>query len=167
MRDLIAAAQHAREARWGQYGAAWPEGHRACTKCDQVLPLTEFHKHAACKGGYNSVCKTCRKPKSTAAYRDWSTEYRLFHGCKSRALRKGLEFTLTVEDIKIPDKCPVFNTPFEKGTDYAASVDRIDSSKGYTPDNIQIISRRANLLKNDGKLEEFEKLVTFLRNCEI
>lgn len=155
------------EARWKDYGKDWPESHRDCKKCGQILPFSSFHRHDRCKGGYNTVCKECRKPLSASSYRNWSTEYRLLHSCKSRAREKGMEFALTVEDIKIPDKCPVFGTPFEKGTDYAASVDRIDSSKGYTPDNIQIISRRANLLKNDGKLAEFEQLVAFLKNCEI
>ena len=38
--------------------------------------------------------------------------------------------------------------------DNSPSLDRIDSSKGYTPDNVWVISRRANIIKHDATLEE-------------
>lgn len=91
----------------------------------------------------------------------------LLQTAKSRAKSKGLEFNIDLDDIKIPEVCPVFKTPFtleiKKGQNpRAPSLDRIDSSKGYVKGNVQIISWRANDLKSDGTPEEFKMLSEFL-----
>lgn len=91
----------------------------------------------------------------------------LLHNAKARARKKGFDFDLTINDFEIPSHCPVLNLPLEQtwgeGTkDNKPSLDRIDSSKGYTKDNVQVISWRANNLKSDGSLEEFIKLVEFM-----
>ena len=43
--------------------------------------------------------------------------------------------------------------------DNAASFDRIDCRRGYTVDNVRIISARANRLRNDSTLEELKMLI--------
>lgn len=93
----------------------------------------------------------------------------LYQNAKSRAKKAGLEFTIEKSDIIIPEKCPVFGVPLElvygEGTkNNKPSLDRIDSSKGYVKGNVQVISWRANNLKSDGTLEEFIKLVEFMKN---
>lgn len=40
-----------------------------------------------------------------------------------------------------------------------ATLDRIDSSKGYEVGNVQIISHRANMIKNDATLGELELII--------
>jgi len=40
------------------------------------------------------------------------------------------------------------------GTEYAPTLDRIDSQQGYIPGNIQYVSRRGNTLKNSATLTE-------------
>jgi len=94
----------------------------------------------------------------------------MYHRSKSRALAKGLEHTITVEDIHIPDKCPLLgialkdNTGQGKGNNPTSpSLDRLDSSKGYTPDNIWVISNRANEIKSNATLEELEQIARGLR----
>jgi hypothetical protein len=47
------------------------------------------------------------------------------------------------------------------------SVDRIDNNSGYTKDNIKVISFRANRLKSNGTLEEFEQIVKYLSSNSI
>ena len=85
---------------------------------------------------------------------------RMFLSAKKRAQRKGIEFTITKEDIIIPETCPVFGIPLEFGKlkhrMNSPSLDRIDNSKGYTPDNIWIISYRANSIKYDATVEEIK-----------
>lgn len=96
-------------------------------------------------------------------------EKQMFYSARIRAAQKGIEFSLKLEDIKIPAICPVFNVPFTplygNGVQpHSPSIDRIDNSKGYTPDNISIISWRANSLKSDGNISEFKQLVNYLEN---
>jgi len=44
----------------------------------------------------------------------------------------------------------------DKGVNkYNISIDRIDSSKGYTKDNIQLVGSIINIMKNDIKEEDF------------
>ena len=90
-------------------------------------------------------------------------QYRLWRNAKQRAREKGLAFTITKEDINIPSHCPVFKIPFVDGDRrLSPSIDRIDCSKGYTRDNIQIISQLANAMKWDStpsELLQFAKWV--------
>lgn len=88
---------------------------------------------------------------------------------KGRAGRAGLPFDLTEDDIIFPEVCPVLGIPliFQEGrvrTDNTPSLDRLIPEKGYVKGNVQIISWRANRLKNNGTLEELEKIVTYMKN---
>lgn len=96
-----------------------------------------------------------------------TVEYRLYYTIKSRAEIKGLLFDLELSDIKIPDTCPCLGIPIRRGVgkieDGSPSVDRLDSTKGYTKDNIWIISNKANRSKNSCTLSELESLADALR----
>ena len=48
--------------------------------------------------------------------------------------------------------------------DLIASLDRIDSSKGYTKDNVWWISRRENSCKMDLSIQDMEQF--FIDGCE-
>lgn len=43
------------------------------------------------------------------------------------------------------------------------SLDRVDTSKGYIPNNVRIICWRCNALKRDGSLLELEKILAYMR----
>lgn len=73
---------------------------------------------------------------------------------KFRAKAKGIPFDLTVHDLVVPAECPYLKTPFVKGTMYAMSLDRIVPEKGYVKGNVEIISRKANAMKNNASAEE-------------
>jgi len=91
----------------------------------------------------------------------------MLQGAKSRARRKGLDFDISKEDILIPTHCPVLGMElvFNKGgfKDNSPSLDRIDSAKGYIKGNIQVMSYKANAMKNNATFEEVEKLYLFMK----
>lgn len=84
----------------------------------------------------------------------------LLNHAKRRAFEKGFEFNLTLDDIIIPKICPILEVPLILGTKgdymYTPSIDRIDNSKGYIKGNIQIISMKANTMKNAATPEELQ-----------
>lgn len=93
-------------------------------------------------------------------WRDENPARTALYNCRKSAKERGLSCEIELSDLVIPQVCPVFNTPFVKHTMYSVSVDRINNKVGYTADNIQIISRKANIMKNSASVEE---LVAFAR----
>lgn len=90
----------------------------------------------------------------------------LLRAAKQRALQKGLDFDITIDDIVLPENCPLLGIKLQthdyKASGNSYSIDRIDSSKGYIKGNVWVISKRANTLKNNATLEELKTLVTNL-----
>jgi hypothetical protein len=79
----------------------------------------------------------------------------LWSYAKARAIKKNVPFTITKEDILLPDVCPVLNVPMNKESNkYCYSIDRIIPELGYIPENIQVISKLANCMKWDSTREE-------------
>jgi hypothetical protein len=94
-----------------------------------------------------------------AKWKERHPQVTLWSNARYRAKRKGFEFNLDREDIIIPEFCPYLGTRLTfhkmKGhLDSHASVDRIDSSKGYVKGNVEVISYRANVMKNCANREQ-------------
>lgn len=91
----------------------------------------------------------------------------LYWLAKSRADEKGLPFTIAVTDIIIPTVCPVLGIPLKRGEGKvlpnSPSIDRVIPALGYVPENIRVISRRANELKNNMTVEQAEMLLDWMR----
>lgn len=154
------------------------EAKRMCVGCNQKSQ----HTKQRCQGCYrkwreqqnpslvqvrNDVAK--RRYHRTVA-KPGGAEKAMFWAARDRAKRAGIEFTIKLSDLRIPARCPVLGMPLVrrggKAQPDSPSLDRIDSSKGYTPANTMIISHRANCLKNNGTLEEFEKIVRYLKESK-
>lgn len=111
-----------------------------------------------------STCKACLSSKNKTRCLE-SYEYQLWLGARHRAQTKGMDFTITLEDIEIPELCPVLGIPLVKRSSErfnSPSIDRIDNTKGYTPDNICVISYRANSLKNNASPEEMRRVLAYM-----
>jgi hypothetical protein len=85
---------------------------------------------------------------------------------RQRAKKYHYEHNITIEDIIIPDVCPVLGIPISisetKASPNSPSLDRTDNTKGYIKGNVKIISFRANTLKSDASIEELEKILKYL-----
>jgi hypothetical protein len=167
---------------------------KVCSHCKVDKPLTDYTKNNAAPDGLQYRCRACdlayqakRRIENHKENLDYAREYQrnrrknfdyrlqmLINASKQRAKDKYREHTITVEDVKaIYPKdgcCPIFGIKLEFNSagfrETSPSIDRIDSTKGYTPDNIQIISWKANRVKGYATLKELEMLVAYLQNGE-
>ena len=129
-----------------------------CEKCGNAYRRKKHYKN---NPDYYKAKRQQRREKELEKY--------ILARIKSRAKRNGLPFNLTVEDIVIPDVCPVLGIPIQKQHghsgyfDDSPSVDRIIPELGYTKGNVRVISNRANLLKNNASIGEIELVLEDLR----
>lgn len=90
---------------------------------------------------------------------------RILTRVKSRCKADGIPFDLTIEDIVIPEFCPVLNIPLATAPGHgrnpiaSPSLDRIRPDGGYVKGNVRVISNRANLLKSNATVEELKLVV--------
>lgn len=148
---------------------------KECTKCGKTKPLDDFFNSAKGKYKKTSKCKVCGAKASKewfANNRDKEREYsnrkyrrnlktNLICSARKRARQKGLEFRLTQDDIEIPEFCPILGCKLQVGDGkqhwLSPTLDRLDPTKGYTPENVWIISHRANTMKSNATCDDLLK----------
>lgn len=170
-----------RHQRWAQ--TAEPAPTRVCTKCCVEKDVTQFG--LAVRGGQRrlSRCKTCQHRADAARIAVERREYgrrpssrgkpltRRFNAIRSRARKEGIPFDLTIDDIFVPEFCPVLGIRlvWEEGNtrrlqDSGPSIDRLIPERGYVRGNIAVISGRANRIKNNGTAAEHERIAAWMRS---
>lgn len=103
--------------------------------------------------------------KTVHLYQTKYREKQLYLSCRKRAKIKDIEFDLELSDIIIPEYCPVLGIKLTgEKRDFSPSVDRFNNSKGYTKDNIRIISCKANRFKSDATAEELKAVVRYMED---
>ncbi len=101
-------------------------------------------------------------------YKKYPDKY-LYWSIKYRAKQKGLPFDLELSDIIIPEVCPILGIPIQRNigglsrAQNSLSIDRIIPELGYVKNNIQVISMRANVMKNDASVEELRKFAEWVQ----
>lgn len=160
-----------------------------CINCNTLLPLSQFNNDKTRKDGKYPYCKSCSRTCNRVAGNKFyrinkrrllskaktfcdtveGRSKRMLIAAKARAKKNNLPFNITIEDIIIPNKCPLLNVELtlystksgKSSDDTVASLDRIIPELGYTKGNIQVISKLANVLKNKATKEQ---LVIFANN---
>ncbi len=154
---------------------------KICPKCKLPKPASEFHKNRSKADGLTSYCKPCRRILSDERHAvnpgrraeimrrhksgvGWKTN--MVYHARYRSKLRGVTCTITAEDFSIPEFCPVLGMPLVYGKDNSgpdsATLDRIDPNKGYVRGNVQVISRRANMMKSDASAVELLKFAAWV-----
>lgn len=134
---------------------------KKCTKCNELKILNDFNKDRTGRNGIKSECKICHNKRN----KEWRNKnkhkiseqdkiyrksldrrYRMFNDSKHKSKFKNINFNIELNDIIIPEKCPIFNIQLEfalnKPQDNSPSIDKIIPKLGYVKNNIQIIGNQ-------------------------
>jgi len=155
--------------------------YRECQNCGHSLPSKQFRLRTEAKThSRRPFCLGCEKDKHSDRYKknknhhlslvdkyrknNWAMK--MLWQAKASASAKNLSFNLDESDIVIPEFCKYLGIPLTQtlgeGVVWSnASLDRIDSSLGYVKGNVEVVSRKANTMKNMATLEE---LLVFSKN---
>jgi hypothetical protein len=135
--------------------------------CDRTSLLNGRTISCGCVRRETTIAFNKTKTKPPEERKENDRRYKMFHNAQHRAKKKGIPFSITIDDIIIPETCPLLGIPListnDKSDPRNPSLDQKVPGKGYTPDNIWVISSRANVLKWDASLQELELLVENLK----
>lgn len=114
--------------------------------------------------GSSTGCKVCQNQNYAGSNNpNWSggefVGSSLFTRMKHNAKTRQIPFHISMKDIenlfiKQNGKCALTSLPISF-IDKTASLDRIDSNKGYTKDNIQWVHKDINRMKNEYDMKYF------------
>ena len=117
------------------------------------------------EGGERLEKQKQRKKEYQKTVRRNNPAYYLWKSAYSRARKAGIPCNIDLEDIIIPERCPILDIPLYihegKSQHDSCSLDRINPKLGYVKGNIAVISRMANTMKQDASRDELE---TFCKN---
>ncbi len=126
--------------------------HKVCRKCEIRLPIEEFRLRYDTTGR-SPRCKKCTtkrhsKNSKSSLYTLNGKMKRLLYGSQSHSVKNDYANNISLDDLlscwnKQGGKCAITGLELSLGearkNPMVVSLDRIDSSKGYTVDNIHLI----------------------------
>lgn len=96
--------------------------------------------------------------KDMAEQKQWkinNIERYLVQSARNRAKKYNLPFDITHEDVVIPEFCPYLGIKLIPFSEWSSpSLDKIIPELGYVKGNIQVISTKANTMKNNATQDE-------------
>lgn len=134
---------------------------KICSLCREEKNISEFHKNNGTKVGISNRCIKCTALSS------------MIKNAKARN-----KFVVDIDPwflcqfAKNVIHCSILGVPLLFGgtgkiQDNSASIDRFDTSKGYTENNVWIISHKANRMKSDATLTEIKKVLEYMKQKSI
>lgn len=106
----------------------------------------------------------CRKKLTGASNRKWKGHGEIsgktWSHIRGHARTRGIDFGITIEDawaayVRQDGRCALSGEPLVLRGDITASLDRVDSKRGYTLDNIQWVHKVLNHMKMSIDQDDF------------
>ena len=138
------------------------EDGRWCKKCSGCSIEQAYTRKCHATSSLMSDWK-CKKCSSTCRNNTTGDKRRLYNKYSKSAANRGIPWEITIEEMfsHYSGKCALTGWDISiKYSEQTASLDRIDSNKGYEPSNIQWVHSMVNMAKN--KYSESD----FIRMCE-
>jgi hypothetical protein len=142
------------------------KGGKICTKCKKDLPFGDFPLHKKMYDGFDSWCKFCRKlyryevKQSLDAFIRAHLS-RLRDDKRKKKVEIDLAFLIDLWN-KQKGLCAITQVPMtfqrveRKHNAFNGSLDRIDSAKDYTKENVQWVCWNVNRMKGEHSLEDLQ-----------
>lgn len=116
-------------------------------------------------GSFATTCKPCYNSRKNHTNK---RSDHLYYRAKDRANKQGIPFTISKQDVVIPEFCPILGVKLFSGSmkerNNSPSLDRIIPELGYVLGNIAVISHLANRIKNTGTAEEHRKIADWMES---
>ena len=141
-------------------------GTKKCSTCLVEKPIQDFTRNKNQPSGYMCYCKACNNERNKRYRRDTNNVSRAckrVYGYLSRRVKdKGLEVDFAsdfLEELYFLQSGVCAYTgdkmSLEAGLPSTLSVDRLDSSIGYTKDNVRLVTWEVNNAKQSRSMDEF------------
>lgn len=138
--------------------------YKPCSKCGELQSYLRKN-YAEESLRLKKMCKPCANKVVDNSHLGFYEDIPLswFNKVAAGAELRGLAFNLTLEHIwsvyvEQDGKCALSGQPIgwaEVGQIHTVSIDRIDSSKGYLKDNVQLLHKDVNFMKQQFDNEYF------------
>jgi hypothetical protein len=132
---------------------------KVCNRCG-------FPKDCKRKRGKCNECLRDLERERARLRRQSDPRWEMHRSAKYRAKRLGIPFDLTLDDIVIPEYCPVLGIRLMHGDgkihDASPTLDKTDPAGGYVRSNTRVMSHRANRIKTDATIAELRMVLEYL-----
>lgn len=139
-----------------------------------MVKYSEFseEKKDKCRKAHREWAK--RNPRNSY-YKDYDTKRslsrvpsRMITAAKARAKASDLPFSISLEDIVIPQHCPICLCEMKMaegvrgGAKDSPTLDRVICELGYTPENIAVICKNCNSKKGHATSQELRRIADWI-----
>ncbi len=163
--------QHIEGRRFGRLVVLHQEGIRNnwCCECDCGALVTVRGNNLL--QGVTQSCGCLMRERVVAASTTHgmtgTAEAGMLKAARDRAQMLGLPFTITLDDVHVPDVCPALGIPLTRGDgvkhDGSPTLDRLRPALGYVPGNVVVISDLANRIKQNCTSEQVRTVGNWMR----
>jgi len=140
---------------------------KTCFKCKETKSTDQFFKHFATKDGFHSWCKICCNVGNSKSRDKLNSTIEgrakiFLQNARKSAIKRKQIFDLEIKDIvdcwnNQEQTCAYSGRAMtlKHGELNTVSIERIDSSIGYTKDNTILVCNAVNRMKSNFNLSDF------------